>query len=270
MMTDLILTVRPAPDGDLDVAALCRRGVAAMAAPVMQAHYPDKINLDGVNLDDAHPDNPGPPSAEGIGGLIFTSRHAIAAFLDLFGGTLPPAWTGLPVFAVGRASGRVARKAGFGDVTVGTGGGAGLAPLIRARIPVRRDLAPAPLLWPCAVHRGFDMKAALAPHLKITAMPVYEMKPVSQLNSGARDALADGRVGAVILMSARSARLFRDMLARHNLESRVNDMALIAGSPDIAAAAGPGWAEQFVARRSTRARLLAIAALFYHRRMTGR
>ena len=70
--------------------------------------------------------------------------------------------------------------------------------------------------------------------------------------------------------SARSARLFREMLARHDLEARINGMALIAGSKAIADAAGLGWNEEFVARRSTRARLLAIAALFYHRRMTGR
>ena len=253
MMTDLILTVRPAPDGDLDVAALGRRGAAAMAAPVMAPIYLDHREL---------------PVAEVVGGLIFTSRHAISAFLDLFGGTLPSAWTSLPVFAVGRAAGRVAREAGFGDVTVGSGGGAGLVPLVRARFQARRKMDSPPLLWPCAVHRGFDMKAALAPRLTVAVMPVYEMTPVPRLDSAARAALADGRVRAVILMSARSAGLFRDMLARHGLEARVVDMALIAGSADIAAAAGPGWREQFVARRSTRARLLAIAALFYHRRMT--
>ena len=259
MMTDLILTVRPAPDGDLDVAALGRRGVAALAAPVMAAACPDDVSPDHREL----------PSPDRVGGLIVTSRHAIAAFLDMFGGTLPPAWTGLPVFAVGRASGRVARKAGFSDVTVGTGGGAGLAPLILARTGARHDPGNAPLLWPCAVHLGFDMKAALAPHIDVTALPVYEMKAVPQLDSRACAALADGRVGAVILMSARSARLFRDLLMRHKLDATVSGMALIAGSAEIAAAAGPGWGEQFIARRSTRARLLAIAALFYHRRMTG-
>ena len=249
MMTDLILTVRPAPDGERDVAALGRRGVAAMAAPVMAALYGDHPEL---------------PAVEMVGGLIFTSRHAIAAFLACFDGTLPSAWARLPVFAVGRASGRMAREAGFGDVTVGVGGGAGLVPLVLAR----HDASAAPLLWPCAVHRGFDMKAALAPQRAVIAMSVYEMQPVPRFDSLARAALAEDRVRAVIVMSARSAGLFREMLARHDLEARINDMVLIAGSAAIAAAAGPGWREQFVARRSTRARLLAIAALFYHRRMT--
>lgn len=250
-MTDLILTVRPAPDGARDVAALGRRGVAAMAAPVMVA---------------AHLEAPALPDVDAVGGVIFTSRHAVSAFLGHFGGTPPAAWAGLPVFVVGRASGRAAREAGFHDVTVGSGGGAGLVP----RITSRRDPAAAPLLWPCAMHRGFDMQAALAPHVGVITLPVYEMAPVAQFDRQILAALAAGRVGAVILMSARSATLFRDMLARHVLDDRIANMTLIAGSAAIATAAGPGWREEFVARRSTRARLLAIAALFYHRRMTGR
>jgi uroporphyrinogen-III synthase len=254
MMTDRILTIRPAPDGEADIAALGRRGVVAMAAPVMRA----------VCLDIP------PPPAGSVGGLIFTSRHAITGFLRLFDGGLPSGFADLPVFVVGRASGRVARKAGFREVTVGTGGGAGLVPLILARTLARRDLIGVPLLWPCAVHRGFDMRAALAPRIAVTLLPVYEMKPVPRFDDRALAALGDGRVGAVILMSARSARLFREMLARHDLQAQIAGMAVIAGSKAIADAAGSGWGETFVARRSTRARLLAIAALFYHRRMTGR
>lgn len=252
-MTDLILTVRPAADAAADVEALGRRGVPAMAAPVMTATCLDEAAL---------------PATGSVSGLIFTSRHAISGFLALCGGVVPPGWANLPVFAVGRASGRVARDAGFGDVTIGSGGGSGLVPLILARFPACREMN-APLLWPCAVNRGFDMKAALAPRIYVTLLPVYEMKPVTAFDDRALAAIDQGRVGAVILMSARSASLFRDLLARHDLDARVTDMALIAGSAAIAAAAGAGWKEEFVARRSTRARLLAIAALVYHRRMTG-
>ena len=261
-MADLILTVRPAADAAADVEALGRRGVPAMAAPVMTATCLDEVALPAAG-------SAGNVAAGSIGGLIFTSRHAISGFLALCGGVVPPGWADLPVFAVGRASGRVARGAGFSDVTIGSGGGSGLVPLILARFPACREMN-APLLWPCAVNRGFDMKAALAPRIDVTLLPVYEMMPVTAFDDRALAAIDQGRVGAVILMSARSASLFRDLLARHDLDARATDMALIAGSAAIAAAAGAGWKEEFVARRSTRARLLAIAALFYHRRMTGR
>ena len=245
-MNSFILTVRPQPDADMDVACLARRAVAAMASPVMTPAYLDPVNI---------------ASPEATGGLIFTSRHAIIGFLDLFGRTVPPAWRRIPVFAVGRASGRAARLAGFCDVTIGAGGGARLAPLVRAQ----RDRITAPLLWPCAVQRGFDMAAALAPDMAVTTMPVYDMVPAESMSDEAATALANGALSAVILMSARSARLFRDQLRFHGLEERIDGLALIAGSKAIAEAAGPGWQESFVARNPTRARLLAIACLFYHR-----
>ena len=245
-MNSFILTVRPEPDADLDVACLARRAVAAMASPVMAPAYLNPVNI---------------PSPGATGGLIFTSRHAITGFLDLFGGTVPPAWRQTPVFAVGRASGRAARLAGFSHVTIGAGGGAGLAPLVTAQ----RDRITAPLLWPCAVHRGFDMAAALAPDMAVTAMPVYDMVPVESMSDEAATALANGTLSAVILMSARSARLFRNQLRCHGKEERIDGLTLIAGSKAIAEAAGPGWQQSFVARRPTRARLLAIACLFYHR-----
>ena len=73
-MNSVILTVRPQPDADLDAACLARRGVPALASPVMVPTYlrPPEI-----------------PSPDLTGGLIFTSRHAIIGFVDLFGGTVP-------------------------------------------------------------------------------------------------------------------------------------------------------------------------------------
>ena len=151
-MSSFILTVRPQPDADLDVACLARRDVRALASPVMVPAYLTS------------PERPSPemPSPELTGGLIFTSRHAIVGFLDLFGGAVPSAWRRMPVFAVGRASGRVARDAG-----------SRMSPRRRGRCragPACRRAAhriAAPLLWPCAVQRGFDMVSALAPDIVV-------------------------------------------------------------------------------------------------------
>ena len=250
-MNSFILTVRPQPDTDLDVASLARRGVPALASPVMSPRYLKHSAM---------------PAPSAVGGVIITSRHAIIGFLDRFGGTVPASWQQLPVFAVGRASGRAARAAGFSNVTIGAGGGAGLVPLIAAQ----QQQIHAPLLWPCAMQRGFDMVAALAPDMAVTALPVYDMVPVESMAGETLAALANDNVAAVILMSARSARLFRDQLRFHDMEMRVGGLCLIAGSDAIVEAAGPGWQQSYVARRPTRARLLAIACLFYHRVAAGR
>ena len=101
-------------------------------------------------------------------------------------------------------------------------------------------------------------------------MPVYDMVPAESMQDEAVTALADGALSAVILMSARSARLFREQLRFHGMEGRIASLTLIAGSKAIAEAAGAGWRQSFIARRPTRARLLAIACLFYHRTASGR
>lgn len=244
-MRATILTVRPAPDSALDVAALARRGVPAIAAPLMTPSYLA-------------------PSLAGIGkpgGFIFTSRHAVAGLLACDAGMINADILTRPAFAVGRATGRAAREAGFQDVRVGHGGGAGLVPLITEA----KSQINGPLLWPAAMHRGFDMADALADIAEVALLPVYEMAETMGLPKAADAALSNSKVLAVIVMSSRSARLFRERLVACGHGGAIAGMALIAGSDAIAVAAGDGWAESLVAKRPTRARLLAIAALLYDR-----
>ena len=242
----MILNIRPAIDSQRDAVTLSRRGVASACLPVMEI----------VTL------APQLPNALEIAGLVFTSRHAVTGLCAATGGKLDDRIAGLPAFAVGRATGRAAREAGFRNVTIGHGGGAGLVPLITEAAP-RLD---GPLLWPAAVHRGFDMAAALDGIADVVTMPVYEMRETKTLPDDAVAAIAGGNVLGVILMSARSARLFRERLLALGQDRAVASMALIAGSDAIVAAAGDNWAETFVSKRPARARLLAIASLLYDRR----
>ncbi len=244
-MRKFILTVRPEPDGALDVATLARRNVPALSAPLMAPSYhASEISALGK-----------------FSGVILTSRHAVTGLCAATGGRLDDGIAGLPAFAVGHATGRAAREAGFRNVTIGHGGGAGLVPLITEAAP-RLDR---PLLWPAAVHRGFDMAAALAGIVDIVTRPVYEMRETEILPDDAVAAIAGGEVLGVILMSARSARLFRERLLALGQDRVVASMGLIAGSDAIVAASGDGWAETFVSKRPVRARLLAIASLLYDR-----
>ena len=250
-MAPFILSVRPEPDCDLDVAALARRGVPALAAPLLA---PRLIGPDTR------------PDPAGYSGVVFTSRHAVTGLVAALGGAAENVgqgeWSQLPVFAVGRATARVARMAGFAAPQVGHGGGAGLVPLICAHIPAN---AP-PLLWPAARDRGFDMVAALAPDRAVEDISVYAMEQTLRLRDDALDALAYGRILAVKLMSARSATLFCAQLAENGMDHCRPEIIIIAGSETIAAAAGGGWRQTYIAKRPARVRLLAIASLLYHRR----
>lgn len=251
-MTSIILTVRPEPDCHLDVDTLTRRGVPAIAAPLMAPVF----HREGFAAD--------PDLVDGAshGAVIFTSRHAVTGLLRACGGAVGEGWHDLPVFAVGRATGRAAAAAGFRDITIGAGGGGGLVPLITARA----GTFSGPLLWPAARDRSFDMAAAMAPIADVRMVEVYGMEPAPGLPDAALAAISGGDVLAVVLMSARSAELFRAQLRDAGIQGASGGIAVIAGSPAIAEAAGAGWRQVYVARRPTRARLLAIAALLYDRR----
>ena len=245
-MTACIISIRPQPDADLDVAALARRNVRALACPLMAPTYLSSA----VDLD-----------VTGCAGVIFTSRHAVEGFVNSMTGT---AWQALTAYCVGRATARRATQAGFTRIMTGQGGGRGLAPLIRDDTPAML----APLLWPSAAQISFDMVAELAPDIDVRRVPVYEMSPVNSLSPLVLEALQESQLGGVIMMSARSASLFHDALDAAGFAGERRNITVIAGSQAIADAAGKEWKDCLVARRPTRARLLAIASLLYHRRLT--
>ena len=245
-MTVCIVSIRPQPDADLDVAALARRHVPALACPLMTADYISSFpELDVTRY----------------AGVIFTSRHAVTGFMS---GKAQSGWQNLPAYCVGRATARSASQAGFTRIETGHGGGRGLVPLIKRDVGLRSGS----LLWPSAAEISFDMEAALASDVKVVRHTAYRMEPAGGLAPPVLDALRHSHVGGVIVMSERSARLFNAALEDTGFGSERRNITIIAGSNAIADAAGADWKDCLIARRPTRARLLAIASLLYHRRLT--
>jgi len=243
-MQNAILNIRPMGDAERDAASLKRRGVPTCVMPLLEI-VPAAFT---------------PPEAETHSGLIFTSRHAISAFVAQ---TDLKDWVTKPVYVVGQASAAMARQAGFATVLVGTGGGAGLTPLIVTHQATRRG----PLLWVAGVDKSFDMETALKAHgIAVTVIDAYAAKTVASPDPAGIECIAKNGVLAVIVMSARSAKLFGELLDRNALDACRAQIILVAGSQAIAAAAGLGWRQILVAKHPRRSRLLAIATLLYHRR----
>ena len=249
-MTKMILIIRPEPDANRDVALLQRYGVPALASPSMtsiklQYKLPDSIDFSGV---------------------IFTSRNAVDAIVTSGHAS---AWNKMPAFVVGVASAAAARNAGFLNIIIGNGGGAGLLPSIRRYNENRtgkHDIDNLPLFWPSANEIGFDMVAALAGHeIAVQRLPVYQMIANDELDAVTTDKIGEGAIAAVVAMSPRSIRIFQKNLDAAGKGSSRAEMALIAGSSAIAAAAGDGWQAVYVARQPRRSRILAIAVLWHRR-----
>ena len=244
-MTDTTLIIRPQPDADRDVACLARYEVPAVAVPVMQTAampvtWPDPGRFQGI---------------------VLTSRHAVD---QLHAAPDAAAWRDLPVFAVGHATAAAAAAAGFRHIITGPGNGAGLVPVIAAYFGSTPITDQPLLVWPGAANIGFDMAAALAPYgIRLDPVVVYQMAPRPDVLDAIRAVLAPYQDGALVAMSARSVSLWRDAM---DAAGRGPDrISIIAGSDAIAAAAGDGWREIFVARYPRRSRLLAIAVMRYRR-----
>ena len=242
-MAQMILNIRPAMDSRRDALTLSRRGVVSACLPVMEI----------VSM------VPQLPIPQEVAGLVFTSRHAVLAFVNAID---TADWWIIPVFVVGQATGAAAREAGFVSIFTGSGGGAGLMPAILQHVPVRQ----ARILWPAAVDKSFDMASALTHHgYNVQTLDIYAAQPRENFTRNEIRPLHEGTVIGVIAMSSRSVQLFCKLLKEQGLDSRRAQITLIVGSQSIADAAGPGWQQIHVAGKSRRSRVLTIATLFYHR-----
>ena len=251
-MADFIITIRPEPDACRDVDWLRRYQVPAIAVPLMRA---EKQSFD---LSDTPP----------FQAIIFTSRHAVAAIAGIDGTAsidkmaMLAALRSLPVYAVGRRTALTARQAGFDHVTIGPGDGNALVSLVVANLNPNAG----EILWPSASIISFDIASRLAYFgYSVRQIPVYAMVAKRHISSDLPSRLAACSSAAVVAMSARSMKLFSQMLDTSQFAGFRKRITVIASSKAIAAAAGSGWADIIVAKAPRRSRVLAIATLIHHR-----
>ena len=196
-MAKLTLIIRPQPDADRDVDWLNRYGVPALASPVMSG-----VPVLSASL--AH--NLGNPAD--FTGIIFTSRHAVDAVAKTADATT---WIPKPAFVVGSATATAAKQAGFKNIIIGSGGGAGLVEPIRQAVTDANRANPqkTSLLWPSAREISFDMAAAMHRHdITVQRLPAYQMTANADLAPPVRAALAKNCISAVIAMSPNRSRFY--------------------------------------------------------------
>ena len=219
-----VLVTRAEADAARTAGALARLGHEAVIAPAL-AIAPRFLT----------------PPTRRPDALLATSRHAFAAPLPEEMGR------GAPVFAVGEHTAEAARAAGFRDVRVGAGDGAGLAPLVVLTMP-----RPATLLYLAGRDRKPEVEAALgAAGYRLEVAEVYAAEPVEAWPEAAVEKLRAGEVGAALHYSRRSAALALDLARRHGvtapflslehlcLSADAAEPLIAAGAPAVAAAARP-------------------------------
>jgi uroporphyrinogen-III synthase len=196
-----VVVTRPRGDAERTAARLTKAGHDPIVSPVLA------IRATGATL----PEGP-------FDAVIVTSANALPPRIA----DLPAALLSVPTHAVGEATARAARRAGFTHVSVGPGRGEQLAEALLRQRPV-----PERLLYLAGRDRTPDLEAALAASgLAPRVVEVYAAEPEPTLSCAAKAAFA-GESGAapgttdslvVLNYSARSAALFLALLDRLGLD----------------------------------------------------
>ena len=193
-----------------------------------------------------------PRPAGAVDAILTTSGHAI----ETAGTALEPLRR-KPLFAVGDATARTARQAGFEDVRTSRGDAEDLATLVALTLP-----RPAHLLYVCGRDRKPRTEAALiAAGYTVALWETYAAEPEPAWDEAARRAVASGSLDAALHYSARSATLALSMADRHGLHAPFGRLAHLCLSEDVAAVLRAATAPRVrVAARPDEASLLALLA----------
>ncbi|HVY00437.1 MAG TPA: uroporphyrinogen-III synthase [Pseudorhodoplanes sp.] len=200
---------RPLPEAERTAASLVRRGHSALIAPMLL------INAVDADLDPAR-----------YHGVIMTSGNAARA---LSAHRNRDALLALPVFAVGRQTARAAQDAGFASVRSADGDAGDLVRLVNSQ-----DLS-GPLLYLAGSDRARDLPGELAAGgIEADPVVIYRAEAAEGLPEPARDALKEGRIGAVLHFSRRTAATFLDCAETAGLICAAGRVAHYCLSPRVA------------------------------------
>jgi len=208
-----ILVTRPLPEAWALQVEIERLGLKALLAPL----------IDIVPLEIS------PDIFEGASAVVATSGNGLRA-LSLSG--LLDRVKRLQVYAVGEATGKLASDLKLPNVTAGRGTAAELVPVIAERQAGR----PGPVVHLAGDHLAYDLKGALAEKgIEVREVTVYKSVPASALPAETLAAIKSGKIGAVTLMSPRTAGVWTQLAAKHAIEDRLKQIVHVCLSPAVAA-----------------------------------
>lgn len=183
----------------------------------------------------------GAPPAEDYDALFATSANAVRQ-----AGKAVTRYAAMPAYAVGDATARALKAAGFTDIRTGRGDAVVML-AAAAENGVTRALHLA----------GEDYRDVGHDAISVDRRIVYRSAALERLGEKALAALRDG--GATVLLhSGRAAEQFAKLCDGAKISRRHVRIAALA--PAVLAAAGPGWRGSIAAAKPDDAALLAAAA----------
>lgn len=208
-----LLVTRTGADLDRTMATVGEMGHHPVACPVADIRY----------VADAL------PQGRSWNGLILTSRHAVAA---LVAAGAVDRLRHLPVATVGAATAAAARTAGFSSVKEG----GGTAEAMIARIV--REKWHGPMLYVSGAVIATDPAPALARNgIEVERVVAYEAVARDDLLPEAVAAIGNGEAEGGVFFSARTVRIFADLVRDAGLDGWMAGATAFCLSSKVAAAA---------------------------------
>lgn len=185
-----ILVTRPAPDNAKTAAALRARGHEVLLSPMLRFEpvtFEDdgEIDFDAVILSSAN-------------AVRAIEDHPVRARLML-----------LPVFAVGEHTAKIARDAGFTNITIADGDAISLRERIVESAAAGKLKRKAAFCYLAGADLTRDLGGELgARGFTVVTRTAYRMVPIAGLSDVVSDAFRAGTIDAVMHYSRRSARAY--------------------------------------------------------------
>jgi uroporphyrinogen-III synthase len=235
-----ILITRPREDAEPLAAELVRRGFSALVQPMLEIR-----TLDGPPL-----------NLEGVQALLCTSANGVRAT------AARTTRRDLPVLAVGDATARAARDAGFAHVESAGGDVEGLARLAAGRL----DPAAGRLLHAAGTAVAGDLAGDLGrAGFTVERHVLYAAEPVTELGRDALQGLYAGTIDAVLFFSPRTGRSFVKVVQKAGLADRLGGVVALCLSEAVGTAVRTvDWQAIHVARQPDQAALLDLLPLVRH------
>ena len=227
------LVTRPRAEAAGLAADLAARGVEAVIEPLMDVHFRSEPAPDLI----------------GVQAVLCTSANGVRALARLSGDRE------LPLFAVGDATARRAREAGFANVFSAGGDAADLARLARQRLQPDAGRL---------VHvAGSVVAGDLAAELRdagfaVERLALYEARPVTALSAGCVRALDAGLIDFALFFSSRTSAVFARLVEQADIAAALRRVVAVSISAAAdAPLAGLGFRGRRTAATPNQADLLA-------------
>jgi uroporphyrinogen-III synthase len=170
---------------------------------------------------------------DGVTAIIATSRNALRALSQ--SPYLHDALA-IPLFAVGRATADEARQLGFERIAIGPGSVSGFASAIAGTL----DAADGLILHLAGDTLAGDLAGELQElGFRVLQPVVYRMKAAEALSEGTREAIGEGAIDGMVLMSPRTARIYAGLIKRHGLADAAAEIVHVCLSDAVARSLAP-------------------------------